>query len=184
MTKVAMMAVMIVVAPQLALAVDSPDLNRIKAGDVAVLRAAHMVMPGVPAVVKGVGFESAIARPLLIAKMQANTLKTIALVLKGLEQQNSPKKAPAEYTSGVEDASLDISEALLDMDAAIKEKDSAALSQAAVRMAPMVERLKKLSKSIEGNVEYSCWGGSEINKIAATLDINVNEIRRNAPFAF
>jgi len=125
-----------------------------------------------------------ITRALLMAKIQANTLKTVSLSLKGLEQLNSPNKAPYEYTRGVELAADDIAEALMDMDTAVKEKDSIGLLTAAIRTEPMIEKLAKLSKSIEGEANYAYWAGKDIKTIAAELGRNVSEIRMSAPFAF
>ena len=130
------------------------------------------------------GVDMTITRPLMMAKMQSNTLKTISLMLKGLEQQNSPNMAPAEYTNGVADATEAVEEALLNIDQAISEKNPAMLHMETVRLEPVIEKLASLPKTIEGSANYAYWGGDAIKKIAAELGRNINEIRLNAPFAF
>jgi hypothetical protein len=125
-----------------------------------------------------------LARPLLSAKMQANLLRTVAVTLRGLEQQNSPDKAPADYTSGVQYASELVEEALLNMDLAIAEKNQPMLHMETLRLEPVIARLAALSESVENNANYKPWGGAAIKNIAAELDRSVREIRLNAPFAF
>ncbi|MBI5743884.1 MAG: hypothetical protein HY952_04990 [Elusimicrobia bacterium] len=125
-----------------------------------------------------------ITRPLLQAKMQSNTLRTVALSMKGLEQQNSPNKAPAEYTRGLENASEVIEESLLNMEEAIAERNQPMLHMETIRLEPTIAKLSALAKSIEGNPNYKYWGGEAVKRLAADLGRNIAEIRINAPFAF
>lgn len=126
----------------------------------------------------------ALARPLLAAKMQSNLLRTVAVTLRGLEQQNSPEKAPADYASGVQYASELVEEALLNMDQAIAEKNQPMLHMETRRLEPVIMKLAALSKSVENHANYKYWGGAAIKNIAAELDRSAREIRINAPFAF
>ncbi len=158
-----------------------PDFST---GEPAGACATHIIRP-IPA-----GFHTKaaadmlIARPLMMAKMQSNTLRTVALSLKGLEQLNSPDKAPADYTRGVEEASEAVAESLISMDEAIRDRDSAMLRMETIRLEPTIEKLAKLAQSIEGEANYSYWAGNDIKRIAAELGRNITEIRMNAPFAF
>ena len=158
-----------------------PDFS---AGEPAGACASYIIRPIPSGFRNKAGADMTITRPLMMAKMQSNTLKTVSLTLKGLEQQNSQNKAPAEYTNGVGDASEAIEEALLNIDQAIRERDSAGLHMETVRLEPVIEKLAALPKTIEGNANYAYWGGDAIKKIAAELGRNIDEIRLNAPFAF
>ncbi len=125
-----------------------------------------------------------LSRPLLAARMQANLLKTVAVTLRGLEQQNSPDKAPVDYSGGVTDASELVDEALLNMDLAIAERNQPMLHQETLRLESVAIKLAALSKSVENYAGYKSWGGAAIKNIAAELDRSAREIRFNASFSF
>ena len=176
----AMMLILTLGAPLAAAELTALQLPLI---DAAAVRSQLTDIVMVPASNKA-AMDITLVRPMLVARMQANLLRTVAVTLRGLEQQNSPEKAPAEYTSGVEYASELVEEALLNMNLAIADKDQAMLHTETLRLEPVIAKLAALSKSVENHTNYKSWGGAAIKNIAAELDRNVREIRINAPFAF
>ncbi|PJA15209.1 MAG: hypothetical protein COX65_04340 [Elusimicrobia bacterium CG_4_10_14_0_2_um_filter_56_8] len=134
------------------------------------------------AAAKSAGDYSLVQRDLLLTRMTSNTLKTIALTLRGLDQLNSPDAAPAAYSEGVQETSADIEEAVTEMELGLRARDGLMLRQEVSRMEPMVARLAGLAASIEGDANYGYWAGKDIKEISDKLTVYLFTIRVNSVF--
>lgn len=123
-------------------------------------------------------FDQAVMR----ARMAANTLKTIALRMKSLE--NTPASAPAEYIYGLVAASEELDSDLYDLDLALRARDIGEVRAAVGRMTPVPAKLAKLAKSIEDVTGSAAWGGRNVAELAAGLDRNIRELRASSSFFF
>ncbi|HAH32301.1 MAG TPA: hypothetical protein DCL44_08310 [Elusimicrobia bacterium] len=131
---------------------------------------------------KSAGTDSMVVRGVIMSRIASNTLTTIALSLKGLEQQHNPNAAPAEYTRGVDETAALIEESVYNLETLLKARDGVGLHTEVAHMTPLVKKLGALAASIEGSSNYGYWAGKDVKKIGEDLNIYLLTIRTNAMF--
>ncbi|HOI42232.1 MAG TPA: hypothetical protein PK523_04740 [Elusimicrobiales bacterium] len=121
---------------------------------------------------------------MLLARMTVMSLKSAALALTGLEEMNSPHKAPREYTARVTALSEALIERLSLLEDGLHRRNGREAFLESVKMRKGAGELRETSALIAGSPNFTYWGGRDLEYAASELDGRMTSLRKSLPWLY
>ncbi|MCK4935924.1 MAG: hypothetical protein KAR84_03660 [Elusimicrobiales bacterium] len=123
------------------------------------------------------------AQYIFLARMQANTIKMIALTLQSLEEMNSSNKAPTKYTKSVSFYAKEIEKTVrwigYNLESETKNYKLFFVNSTEIKM--KTAELKEAVKLIENHENYDFWFGTDLIQTANELNAEMSALRKVLP---
>ncbi|MCG2726337.1 MAG: hypothetical protein L6420_08830 [Elusimicrobia bacterium] len=118
---------------------------------------------------------------IIFAGMTANRVKTIGIILQGLETMNSSNKAPVEYTQRINSFADDLVRYLNTMGESLEYGHYKQLFFSLVEVRSRAQSLKDSLKLIDGHENYAYWFGNDIEQAANELNLSMLTLKKSVP---
>ncbi len=121
---------------------------------------------------------------MLLARMTVMSVKSMALSLRGLEEMNSPHKAPGGYTARVTALSEALIAHLSLLEDGIHRRNGREAFLESVKMRKRAGELREAAALIAGAPNFTYWGGRDLEYASGELDARMSSLRKSLPWLY